>query len=164
MQNHSYLVNVSENNKAKIYQFITMTMKSKDMTNKHKSNLFLYGKECHDLPEIWPVAGSRIVQTWQLLVQVIALLGPARMTVFQVFLYVFSPVSNPILPQPKYIRSDHIIHVIKFRLLLFMDNHYVVKYNFIEICCKFYTVGKWKQCTNNCFLRLKLDISQYTKY
>lgn len=120
------------------------TMKSKDMTNKHKGNLFLNGKECHDLPEIWPVAGSRIIQTCQFLVQVIALLGPARMTVFQVFLYVFSPVSNPILPQPKYIRSDHIIHVIKFQLLLFMDNHYVVKYNFIEICCKFFHCWQMK--------------------
>lgn len=91
--------------KLKYTSLSPMTMKSKDMTNKHKGNFFLYGKECHNLPEIWPVAGSRIVQTWQFLVQVIALLGPARMAVFQVFLYVFSPVSNPILPQPKYIRS-----------------------------------------------------------
>lgn len=140
-----------------------MTMKSKDMINKHKGNLFLYGKECHNLPEIWPVAGSRIIQTWQFLVQVIALLGPARMAVFQVFLYHFSPVSNPILPQPN-INSDHIIHVMKFWLLLYMYNHNVVKYNFIEICCKFYTVGKWKQCINNCCLCLKLNVSQHPKY
>lgn len=131
---------MSVKTKLKYTSLSPMTMKSKDMTNKHKGNLFLYGKECHNLPEIWPVAGSRIVQTCQFLVQVIALLSPARMAVFQVFLYVFSPVSNPILPQPKYIRSDHIIHVIKFRLLLFMDNHYVVKYNFIEICWQMKTM------------------------
>lgn len=135
---------MSVKTKLKYTSLSPMTMKSKDMTNKHKGNLFLYGKECHNLPEIWPVAGPRIVQTCQFLVQVIALLSPARMAVFQVFLYVFSPVSNPILPQQKYIRSDHIIHVIKFQLLLFMDNHYVVKYNFIEICCKFFHCWQMK--------------------
>lgn len=60
--------------------------------------------------------------------------------------------------------SHHIIYVIKYWLLLYMYNHYVVIYNFIKIYCKFYTVGKWKQCINNCCLWLKLNVSQHTKY
>lgn len=60
--------------------------------------------------------------------------------------------------------SHHIIYVIKYWLLLYMYNHYVVIYNFIKIYCKFYTVGKWKQCINNCCIWLKLNVSQHTKY
>ena len=67
-------------------------------THSNRSPEWLrWPKNLENLPEIWPISRSGIIQTVQLFLQVLAFLCPAWVAVFHVLSNLFLPVSNPVL-------------------------------------------------------------------